>query len=211
MVNQMKLAGFEPVLLHVPGLTEAIDRAWSLDDYVEWLNQELKNENQPIIIAHSNGGRIALAFCAKYPGKVGKLVLVDAAGIYNNELRLRIKRKIFGTIARIGRKFTDSDTLRKVLYKIVGENDYKNANPIMRKTMENLLKVDLTAELEKITAPTLIIWGRKDKATPLAGGRLINEKIKGSEIFVIKDAGHSPHFTHAEEVSQKIIDFIKIH
>jgi pimeloyl-ACP methyl ester carboxylesterase len=209
VVGQLKSAGFEPVLLHVPGLTEVTDKAWTLDNYVEWLKEELKAENQPIVIGHSNGGRIALAFAAKYPEKLRQLILVDSAGIYHNELPIRLKRLVFGTMANIGKKFTSSPTIRKLLYKLAGENDYKNATPQMRQTMANLISMDLTNQLEKITTPTLIIWGVQDKATPLSDGKLIHQLIKKSDLYIIEGAGHSPHFSHSELVSKKILSAIK--
>jgi pimeloyl-ACP methyl ester carboxylesterase len=205
----VKAAGFEPVMLHVPGLTESTDKVWTLDDYVEWLGENLENESNPVVIGHSNGGRIALAFAAKYPEKLKLLILIDSAGIYHNELPIRIKRFIFGAAAKVGKKITSSESIRKILYKLAGEKDYKNANPQMRKTMANLISVDLSERLDKIIAPTLIIWGAKDKATRLADGGLLHKMIKASEFFVLKDAGHSPHFTHAGIVSRKILDTVK--
>jgi pimeloyl-ACP methyl ester carboxylesterase len=43
-----------------------------------------------VLLGHSNGGRIALAFAEKYPDKVKQLVLIDSAGIYHNEFSIRL-------------------------------------------------------------------------------------------------------------------------
>lgn len=209
VIGQIKSAGFEPVLLHVPGLTEATNKVWTLDDYVEWLREKLRDEQRPIVVGHSNGGRIALVFAAKYPEKLKQLILIDSAGIFHNELPIRIKRAVFGAAAKIGKKITSSETIRKIMYKLAGESDHKNATPQMRQTMANLISADLTSRLANITTPTLIIWGARDKATPLSDGKLMHDKIRPSEMFVIGDAGHSPHFTHAEKVCEKIISFIQ--
>jgi pimeloyl-ACP methyl ester carboxylesterase len=207
-VGLMQRAGFEVVQLAVPGLTEGTDRVWTLEDYVEWLKDKLSAEHSPIVIGHSNGGRIALAFAAKYPDKIGKLILIDSAGIYHNELAIRIKRSAFASAARIGKKISSSPVLRKILYKLAGESDYKNAPPLMRKTMANLIAVDLTPQLAEIIIPTLIIWGRHDKATPLSDGQLMHKLIENSELYIIEGAGHSPHFTNAKEVSDVVCRFI---
>jgi len=209
VVSLISAAGFEPVQLAVPGLTEASNKIWTLDDYIGWLYRQLENETDPIVVGHSNGGRIAIAFAARYPKKLGKLILVDSAGIYHNELPLRLKRFLFGTAAKFGKKITSSETARKILYKAAGEGDYKNADPLMKKTMANLISVDLTANLSRIECPTLIIWGKKDRATPLADGQIMNSAIKNSEIMVVDGAAHSPHFTHAKQVTERILQFIK--
>ena len=205
----LRSAGFEPMMLQVPGLTEATDKVWTLDDYMEWLKEKLQNQDNPVVVAHSNGGRIAIALAAKHSQIISRLILVSSAGIRHNELPIKIKRAVFGTAAKLGKKITSSTLLRKFLYKLAGENDYKNATESMRKTMANLISIDLTSELSKISTPTLIIWGANDKATPVSDGKLMQKLITGSKLHIIEKAAHSPHFTHAKEVSEKILNFIK--
>lgn len=200
---------FTPTLLQVPGLTAETDRVWTLNDYVEWLNGIISKEKEkPIVIGHSHGGRIAIAFAAKYPDKLKYLILIDSAGIYHNELPMRIKRFVFKNIAKLGKRLTSSETLQGLLYKLARESDYKNATPQMRQTMANLISVDLTPLLTKITTPTLLIWGEQDTLTPLTDGKLMHTRIKNSELYTIKSAGHSPHYTHTKEIVQKIVEKI---
>ena len=208
-IELIKATGLEPVILKVPGLTEAYDKPLSLNDYVEWLKNKLSVEENPIVIGHSNGGRIAIAFCEKYPDKIGKLILEDSAGIYPNRWPKRFKRTAFKVLANVGKKVTSSEFLRKLMYKLAGEADYKNAPIHMRQTLTNLVSVDLTPALEKISIPTLIIWGGKDKATPLADSKIMHEKIKSSQLYIIEEAGHSPHFSHPDLVSKKVLEFIQ--
>jgi pimeloyl-ACP methyl ester carboxylesterase len=207
-IKFIKMRNFIPVMLNVPGLTEKTNKVWTLDDYVEWLKDAL-SDDEAIIIGHSNGGRVALAFAAKYPDRLKLLILIDSAGIYHNELPIRVKRLIFGTVAKLGKKLTSSEKLRALLYKTARENDYKDATPQMRETMANLISTDLTSQLSQIIAPTTIVWGEKDKSTPLSDGKLMHKLIKNSRLFVIKDAWHSPQFTHINEVCQKILSEIE--
>lgn len=193
-------------MLNVPGLTVETQRIWTLDDYVQWLYEKLINEKEIVLIGHSNGGRLAIAYAAKYPDKLNKLILIDSAGIYHNELPIRLKRLIFKLVAKTGTRITASEYLRKLLYKVTGESDYKNASPLMRKTMINLISKDLTMLLSEIKVPTTIIWGRLDKITPLSDALIMNKKIKNSKLYIIEEAKHSPYFTHPEELGKKILD-----
>lgn len=205
-INYLEAKGFAAKLLKIPGLTQKLDSVWNIDDYVDWLKRRV---NQKIIlIGHSNGGRIALAFCLNYPGMVEKLILIDSAGIYHNELPIRIKRTIFKYIAKIGKKIITSEKLRKALYKLSRESDYEKASPVVKQTMINLITLDLTSILSQIKVPTLIIWGQGDKATPLADGKLMHERIKNSKLLIIESARHSPQFTHTKEVVEKIVQEI---
>ncbi len=205
----LKEKGFEPVVLKVPGLTEPSQKVYTLSDYVLWLEEETRGERNIILVGHSNGGRIAIAYAAKYPATLSKLVLMDAAGIVHNEPALELKRKIFGTLASLGKFVSKSPALRKVFYKVVGESDYEKAPPNMRETMKNLISVDLKDELSKITASTLVIWGENDSVTPLSDGELMHEKIKNSKLEIISGARHSPHMTHPNEVVETLEKFFK--
>lgn len=202
-IDQLRLKGYQPTLLKIPGLTKNLTAVWNLEKYVEWLKGEVRNE-KVILVGHSNGGRISLAFAQKYPHKVSQLILIDSAGIYHNELPIRIKKFIFKKIAKIGKALTSSETLKVLLYKLAREGDYKNATPIQRQTMLNLIRTDLTNILNKISVPTLIIWGKQDKITPLSDGLIMHKLIKNSQLEVIDEARHSPQFTHPEEVVKKI-------
>ena len=207
-VELLTKAGYTPVLLSVPGLTAPIDRPWTLDDYVVWLKETLKDETEPVILlGHSNGGRISTLFASRYPEKVRALILIGAAGIYHNDLRIRLKRAIFGTLASVGKLLGRVEFLRRILYKLAREHDYEKATPMMRKTMANLITVDLVPTLAAITVPTLLIWGRNDGSTPLSDGYRFKEGIANSQLVIIDGARHSPHVTHPEEVFNQVQSF----
>lgn len=208
--NCLKSQGFDPILLKIPGLTETTDKAWTLGDYSGWLKEKLNVEKGPcIVIGHSNGGRIALACAATTPEKFKLLILVDSAGVYHNDLAIRLKRFIFETVAKTAKKITYSNTLRSLFYRLIGESDYKNATPVMRQTMAQLIATDVTPILSNITTPTLIIWGRDDSITPLSDGMVLNRLIRKSKLVVIDGASHSPQITHTAQVCKLVTGEVK--
>lgn len=201
--------GFEPVILQIPGLTAPLKEVWKLEDYVFWLKKHLDKEIDKVyLLGHSNGGRISLAYAIKYPEKIEHLILIDSAGIYHNELPLRLKRAVFGAVAQAGRKIRNVGPIRKLFYKVVREHDYERANPILRRTMKNLIMEDLLPRLSLVTVPTLIIWGKHDKITPMKDAEVMRHLIKNSSLHFIKDARHSPQFTHAKDVIKIISETI---
>lgn len=201
--------GLKTVILKIPGLTEKIEKPWAISDYLDWLKKILEKEKSKIILlGHSNGGRIAANFTILYPQFVEKLILIDSAGIYHNELPLKIKRFLFGNAARFGKKLTSSGILKDLLYKMARTSDYKNALPFSKQTMLNLLESDANFDFSKIKTQTLIIWGKLDTTTPLKDGESINRAIENSELFVVANAKHSPQFTNPEIVCDKIAKFI---
>ena len=210
-IDLLKQKGVEANILKIPGLTEDLNRVWTIEDYVSWLKKITdKTKDKIILIGHSNGGRIALNFAIKYPQNLDKLILIDSAGIYHDDLIIQVKRLMFKSISKLGKKLTSSEKLRGILYKIVGEGDYKIATPIMKQTMVNLIDSDKFLNLDKVTVPTLIIWGENDKVTPLTDGKLMHKLIKNSKLYIIHNARHSPQFTHAEEITDIIFKAVGI-
>jgi pimeloyl-ACP methyl ester carboxylesterase len=204
-VKKLETEGFKVEMLKIPGLTASIYKVWDLEDYVIWLEKLLLKEENVILLGHSNGGRISLAYAAKHPEKVAQLFLIDSAGIYHNEFPIRLKRFIFGRAAKVGKVFTKSKSLRAVLYKFSREHDYEKADPVVRLTMVNLIRSDLREDLPRVKTPTTIIWGAEDKVTPLSDGEVLHRGIKGSTLQIVNNARHSPMFTHVGEVADIIL------
>lgn len=209
LVELLESRGLAVEFLKIPGLTDGTNPEWTLDDYVEWLKEIVAAHEKVVLVGHSYGGRISIAFAAKYPDKVARLILEDSAGIPPRGLR-RFKRDVFKIIAKVGHFFVRSERLRDLLYKLARESDYRKATPEMRRTMASMLSVDVSHLLDRITAPTLIIWGAHDRTTPLSDGELMHEKIRGSRMVIIPDARHSPHITHPQQVADLIVAEITV-
>lgn len=209
VVKILRERGVEPVQLKVPGLTEPSDKVWDIDGYVEWLDGKLKGETEPIILGHSNGGRIALAYAQKYPGRLKQLILMDSAGLAHNDLLPRTKLATLRTLSKAGKPLARLPALKKAVYKVIGAQDYHNAPPNMKLTMQNMLKADNEIDLSKIKLPVTLIWGRDDTQTPLKDGRKMHATLKGSSLHIIDDARHGPMATHPTQVADIIMKAIK--
>jgi pimeloyl-ACP methyl ester carboxylesterase len=81
-----------------------------------------------------------------------------------------------------------------------------------------LIDIDVTSELARITAPTLVIVGDGDVLTPAdqgpsgAGGRYVYEHLSNAatrEFVVIKNAGHANLMDNPRDSNRAAIDFLK--
>lgn len=203
-LHELQGYGIRTKLLHVPGLTtEPLQEAWTIDDYVEWLDKQI-GTTRAILLGHSNGGRIALNYAQRFPNKVERLILIDSAGVRPSGLKVTTKRTAFKGLAKVGKVFTKSPKARRLLYRLARERDYYNADMVMRQTMSNLLESDKALDLTQVKVPALLIWGRDDGATPLKLGRTMQQRLTGSKLEIIDGARHSPQFTHAQTVADLI-------
>jgi len=217
--------GIKAISLDLPGFkpeTE-LDKPWNLDDYVKWLNSFFQEKERTcpeiaegfFLLGHSFGGRVAIKFAVKFPQKIKGLILVSSAGIKRDT----VLKKLLGWTALFLRALGIKEQpekkgiyqfFRKVFYTfLLRKTDYLNVSGNLKETMKNILAEDLTPILEKISSPTLIVWGKNDKITPLRDAFLMKDKIKNSKIEILKGIGHAPHLENPEALSQKIKEFVK--
>ncbi|HYK08818.1 MAG TPA: alpha/beta hydrolase [Candidatus Eisenbacteria bacterium] len=183
------------------------------DDYVAFVKMFLQEKKlkKIILVGHSFGGRIAIAFTARYPELVSKLVLVSASGIIHPlSLKKRIIKlavKKIKVVFRLPFLSLLYAPIRKLLYRSIGEMDYYKAGAL-RKTFLNVHRTSIIDILEKIPTPTLILWGENDTFTPVNDGRVMHAKIKNSKLLIIPHAGHKFPYEDPERFVKEIIEFI---
>jgi len=90
-----------------------------------------------------------------------------------------------------------------------GSADYRAASPMMRQTMVRVVNEDLTHIFPKVFAPTLLIWGENDTATPLEDARTIENLIPDAGLCVIKGTGHYSFCERPYEAHAILRSFIK--
>ena len=209
LLTELSSHEIDPVMLKVPGLSEPSDEVWTIEKYVEWLESELKDEKDVLLLGHSNGGRIAMAYDVVHPGKLKHLILLDSAGIPRTDNSTSLKRKVAKPIAGALKPITPAPVRRK-LYRMIGAADYGNAKPNMQKTMQNVLAHDETFDPTAVQVPSTLIWGSEDAATPLEHGEKLKQLLPNvTDLHVIDDAKHSPHATHTQQVSEIVVQTLE--
>lgn len=72
------------------------------------------------------------------------------------------------------------------------------------------MNTDFRPELKNVTVPTLIVHGDADQTVPIkTSGAQAAEGIKDSQYKVIKNAPHGLNITHAEQLNELLISFLK--
>jgi pimeloyl-ACP methyl ester carboxylesterase len=209
LCNILRSYDIEVVQLKVPGLTAKSNKAWNIDDYITWLHEQLQGETKPIVIGHSNGGRIALNYASRYPSALGKLILIGSAGVYHGDLLSKTKRGVFKAAAKVGKPLARVPIAKKVFYRVIGAKDYYKASEHMKETMRNMLVADHKLNLKNIQIPVQLIWGGQDNATPLSDAHKLQQELHQASLEIINGAGHSPHASHPNHVADIITKTIQ--
>lgn len=74
-----------------------------------------------------------------------------------------------------------------------------------------VLTHDADAQLNRITAPTLITFGRHDMVTSLRFADPMRQKIRDSELVVFEKSSHAAIYEQVEEFNSKTLDFLRRH
>ena len=72
-------------------------------------------------------------------------------------------------------------------------SDYLETSGIMREIYQKIIREDQSANLPKISIPTLIVWGDRDRQTPLRQGKKIAKLIPNSQLKIISGGPHGLH------------------
>lgn len=164
-------------------------------DYTSAIRELMLQEkiNNPIIIAHSFGGRIATLLAGYFNENIKKLILIDIAGIKPKKtIKQRLKQTSYKILKRLT-KLLPLKHRRKVntyLLKKYSSTDYYNLPDNMKKTFQNIVNTDLKFCLKDIKQETLILWGQDDDATPLKDAYIFRKKIKNSALIIFRKASH---------------------
>lgn len=171
------------------------------------------------------GGMIGMRAAVIAPERIAALALLDTSAA-PEAMRNRIQyRAMLSTFRRVGLphivaerrvlpKFFSPRTLRERpelavrFWRDVGgfsrEGLYKAGKAIFQRG-------DFRDQLSKVRAPTLVMCGAEDRATPPARSREIASAIDGAELVMIDDAGHLSAIEQPERVNASLVPFVARH
>jgi len=203
-IEMMKMVGdplsdrFQVLILDLPGYGKSSEPpfSWTVYDYVEMLHELLDKLGikDIILIGHSFGGKISLAYASKY--KVDKLVL------FGSPFKPEINKVSFKTkVLKSMKKVPVIKNLEGFAKKHIGSTDYRNATPRMREILVLTVNLDITEDVKKIKCPTLIVWGEYDDAVPLERAYELEKLIKDAGVVVYDNC---THYAYLERLNQTI-------
>jgi pimeloyl-ACP methyl ester carboxylesterase len=170
------------------------------------------------LCGHAMGGSVALTLAANHGHLVDKLLLV-------NPLVYPVRPDAFTRLATVpllgalafkqlyGRAIFKSRFARRSTRLPAGRVDQlfdlfnvPAAREAAYATMLSMLDTrPLMASVPRVTAPSLVAWGRGDRANPVDHGRRLARELRGAR-FEVFECGHSP----AEECPEAFVDAVSM-
>lgn len=162
-----------------------------------------------VVAGNSLGGEVAWRIAAAAPQRVAALVLVDAAGYPIADAAIPLGWQIarLPVLGRLTEHFLPRAIIVQGLTAVYGDPS-KITAPLVDRYFELTLRDGNRAALverartwttaegvqkvEGVTAPTLVLWGGRDRIIVPANAQRFAADIPGSRVQVFDDLGHVP-------------------
>ncbi len=219
---------FRLVSIDLPGfgLSTPIRKKVTIDFFQQVLDGFLEKMNikKYSLVGNSLGGWLAWEHAALNQDQVERMVLLDAAGYFENSGKPKgielIAKDQFRKLMRIGVPKMIIRRLAKTSYgdKRKMSEEFVNRTYVMANREGMLASLIYVASSDaishiqrigKIKTPTLVLWGDKDRVIPVAKADFFYSDLQDCELKIYEGVGHVPMMEIPEESAKDLLAFMK--
>ena len=167
------------------------------------------------LVGWSMGGWISLTFTTQSPERVRRLILLDSAGMKftpsfdlglltpSSMADMRQLAKLLTPRSAHAPEFVLRDLLRYL----------RNEAPVIQRTVAHMETGGefMDGNLDAVTMPVLIVWGKEDALTPLAIGAEMHRQMPQSILKVLDGCGHIAPVECHDRVLREMQRFLGAH
>jgi pimeloyl-ACP methyl ester carboxylesterase len=167
----------------------------------------------------SFGAEVALIFAARYPKMVKSLVAACAVSHMDSVVRSVAERWLLAARLRSGKYLFQmvypdvfSDRFTRENYDFINSTApfYDTAVDVdaFIELLKGFLQLNITPDLPKIRAPTFVMAAENDRIKSRKYAETIHKGIAGSELYEVKDSGHTVIWEKPDEFNRLVYDFV---
>ena len=192
-----------------------LDNLWDLVLCHEELLTGLKLD-EVVMAGHSFGGMVACEMAAAYPRRVKRLALIAPLGFWRESEPVKnwmmvnpadLPGLVFRDAAGEGAKQLtgpaeppDAAAAARVKLMWAMGTTGKFLWPIPDKGLKK--------RIHRVTAPTLLVWGKDDRIVPPVYADEFIQRIPGARLQTVADAGHAPQAEQPAAVARMVGEFL---
>lgn len=181
------------------------------------------------VVAHSMGGKYALALALLHPDRVAGLVLAGSDGFAEASpltraggwpllggallwlsARPAVVRAMLGASFYAPDDHLSDELLARARAALLGPDNRRALTALSRRyDATDLARTGLRARLGELRTPTLLVWGDEDRVFPVASsGRAALAAIPGAQLVIIPRCGHFPQIEAARAFCGVTVGFL---
>jgi pimeloyl-ACP methyl ester carboxylesterase len=195
----------------------------SMDDYADCIYALLKKEEieNCILLGHSMGGYITLAFANKYVSKLKGFGLVHSTAFQDSDEKKAVRQKgiklieEYGALALIKNITPNlfSATFREKhpeqISSLIEQGENFTTSALVQYYTAIMNRPDLTEVLRASPVPVLFIIGSEDAVAPLADLLQQVHLPAITHIHIIQDVGHMSMVEAPDDLNKYLLNFIQ--
>lgn len=152
-------------------------------------------------VGHSMGAQVGVHLAARWPDRIRRLVLSDAAGIPHPISPAHI--------LEVGRELLWPRAWgRPSFLATIGLDAARTGPRTLVRAIRGILADDIRPLLPRVSAPTLLLWGEHDPFTPVADAEAIARLLPGARTVVIQGAAHNPMADRPRAFNRELLAFL---
>jgi len=168
------------------------------------------------VIGHSLGSFVARRTAEIQPERVARLVLIGSAVTTANEVLAEVQASV-RTLedpvpAKFAREFQASTAyapLPEAFFESIVTESLKLPARLWREVLDGMVAFDDAADMGRITAPTLLLWGERDALFPREEQEGLVAAIPNTRLIVYPEAGHCPNWERPQRVADDLDAFMR--
>jgi pimeloyl-ACP methyl ester carboxylesterase len=168
-------------------------------EFATWLAGRIEELGPPVDLAgHSLGALVSVRVAALRPALVRRLVLISPPGV--------------GPRSPLAYAWPLARTMLGARPSFLARLTYDGLRAGPRNLARGGLHVasaDVTAELTAVTAPTLLVWGARDRVVPVAEASTWLERLPDARLIVLPGAGHVPMVESPVDLADAVGSFLE--
>jgi pimeloyl-ACP methyl ester carboxylesterase len=220
-----KMTNKRVILIDLPGFGESdmLPKGAQMTDFADILQQVFQqlNVEKVVLVGHSMGGYVALAFAEKFPKMLVGLGLFHSHPFEDSPERKGFRQKAIEFIRQNG-----LELYCRQLFPALFAPGFSEKNPEPLQTLTQIARkfdpegviraieaminrTDLKAVLKKISCPVLFVVGEKDGLLPTDQLLAQTHLAKRADIHFLKNIGHMGMFEATNETARIFLNFIE--
>lgn len=193
----------------------------TISDYADLIKQLLDEEKTEslVMIGHSMGGYITLAFAKKYPEMLSAFGLVHSGAFADDMEKIATRKKGIKFIRENGAEaflktttaglFFDPEKSKKDIETLLQKGKSFPPDTLIQYYEAMITRPDRTNVLKTFEKPILFIIGEHDKAIPFSQSLPQSHMPAVSYIHILRNSGHMGMLEETKKVNEILGEFLQ--